>query len=767
MGLRRKRKKILLLLLLAGLVCLIVTRSGNYSKTTSSLSADSESCKLAQTYNISGHRIFHKGNQPMLTCKRFCDPEESPQSSPGCVKEDIHDDFIFCLLKDSNSQKYSAECSENEACSPGFHLGISSRNSSKLEWEYFSSSKSLSFYIKSLLDKSNTKKHEGYVVLKCNLKTPKTKSEDLPAAGFQLLVLPPKLSLTNKAQYGAPKISINLVLLDSISRYDIYNSLPLTLATMTTLNTDQASRAEVLDYAWVQDLGKENNLAALTSGAIPGIGLGELFGHFSSAGYSTAWHSYSCWEEREGLATYLGLWDRQGALDRGLSSKPTIEQFLTALKLAGIDSTGISSSACHIPSSSCSPQHIPSLLSSSLLHTSALSSHRQNHFSVVSFSNQTKSFSKDLDKHLSSYLLSLSSQPHTITILTSLSSSSPTSSLPLFLMFPHRTRSLLSDPGWQSLLTNQDRLASLLDLHFTLIRLLKINKNIPELPRPSATTLSPSHLAFLSRYVPNPKGLMSEISVGRYCPDLPRSEFLCQCQPVREVWKGKGEGLGEVVTQWWNMQNSRGETSCVRVSMEQLSSAQFSTYGQGDTFYRVEVRLVVELESEHGVELKEKGSKIKLKGLIDQEISSGNIKIVVEGEVNEKKLCIQQFNTQEESRREVGWYVDRVRSVLGGRLDSLFTENGVDCLWLVVRQLEAGTVIMVQLASSCSNQVEAVLDFRVGEGTIAQSRGEQRVVMNQGEVLMANVFMGKFTTMELPSWEYVLLDINYIESDEE
>jgi len=215
------------------------------------------------------------------------------------------------------------------------------------------------------------------------------------------------------------------------------------------------------------------------------------------------------------------------------------------------------------------------------------------------------------------------------------------------------------------------------------------------------------------------------------------------------------------------MQNSRGETSCVRVSMEQLSSAQFSTYGQGDTFYRVEVRLVVELESEHGVELKEKGSKLKLKGLIDQEISSGNVKIVVEGEVNEKRLCIQQFNTQEESRREVGWYVDRVRSVLGGRLDSLFTENGVDCLWLVVRQLEAGTVIMVQLASSCSNQVEAVLDFRVGEGTIAQSRGEQRVVMNQGEVLMANVFMGKFTTMELPSWEYVLLDINYIESDEE
>lgn len=662
------------------------------------------------------------------------------------------------------------ECSENKACSTGFQLGIPSRNSSKLEWEYFSSSKSLSFYIKSLLDKSNSKQHQGYVVLKCNLKDSTTNPEDLPKYGFQLLVLPPKLSLPKKATYGSPKISINLVLLDAISRVDLFNNLPLTVATMSTLNTDQASRAEVLDYTWVQDLGKESNLAGLTSGVIPGIGLGELFGPFSSSGYSTAWHSLSCWEERGALATYLGLWDRMGALERGQNTKPTIEQFLTALKLAGIDNTGISSSACHLPSPSCSPNHVSSLLSSSLLHTSALSSHRQNHISVVSFSNHSNSFTKNLDAHLSTYLLSLSSQPYTLTILTSLSSSSPASSLPLFLMFPHRTRSLLPDLSWQNLLTNQDRMTSLLDLHFTLLRILEVQNESPGPPRPSATTLSPTHLAFLSRYVPNTHGLLSEVPQSRHCPDIPRSQFLCQCRPTTtDMGKGKGEGLGEVVTQWWNLLNSRGETSCARVSLFELNSAKISSYGQGDSFYRAEVRLVVELESEHGVEVQEKGSKIILKGLLDQKVESGNLRIEVEvdGKLKEKLMCIQQFDTQEESRREVGRYVDKVRSVLGGRLDSLFTENGVDCLWLVVRQLDGGTVIMVQLASSCSNQVEAVLDFRVGEGTIAFSRGEQRVGVNQGEVVMINVFMGKFITVEMPSWEYVLLDINYLESDEE
>lgn len=76
MGLRRKRKKILLMLLLTGIVCLIITKSGKSSISSSSGSAELDTCKLGLNYNISGHRIFHKGNQPMEACKKheekFC-----------------------------------------------------------------------------------------------------------------------------------------------------------------------------------------------------------------------------------------------------------------------------------------------------------------------------------------------------------------------------------------------------------------------------------------------------------------------------------------------------------------------------------------------------------------------------------------------------------------------------------------------------------------------------------------------------------------------
>ena len=546
------------------------------------------------------------------------------------------------------------------------------------------------------------------------------------------------------------------------------------MATMTGLNRDLASRAEVLDYAWVQDLGKKNNFDGLSSGIIPGLGLGHLFGEFKRSGYSTAWHSYSCWEEREDLASHLGLWDRRGALERGQSSRPILEQFLTGLKLAGIDSTGISSSFCHLPlPSPCNSTHSSSLLSSSLLHLSSLSSARQNHFTVVSLGNQTNNgVSAEFDDNLSSYLKSLSSHPYTLTILTSLSSSDPSASLPLFLIAPHRTKSLIPDHDWQNLLTNQDRLATLLDLHYTLLSLHAISNNNQDPPGlehlVASTTKSPTHLTFLSRYVPSTRGLLSELSSRRHCHDLPRSQFPCQCRPtITEVWEGRGEGLGEVIIQWWNLKNSREEAICARVSLDKMTSVTLYSYGQQDIFYRVEVQLVVEVESEQGVISQERGSRINLQGQIEQNLDNNILKISATAEPGEKKICIQQYDTEEESRKEVVKYVDKVRSVLGGRLDSLFTENSIDCLWMVVRKMEGGTVIMVELASSCSNQVEVVLDFSVGGRTIALSKGEQRVGVNQGEVILINVFMGKISSRESPTWEYVLLDINYIESEEE
>ena len=72
MGLRRKRKKIFLMLLLTGVLFLILTRSGKKLNSSSSGSVEPETCNM-NNFNISGHRIFHKGNQPMAECKKHGD----------------------------------------------------------------------------------------------------------------------------------------------------------------------------------------------------------------------------------------------------------------------------------------------------------------------------------------------------------------------------------------------------------------------------------------------------------------------------------------------------------------------------------------------------------------------------------------------------------------------------------------------------------------------------------------------------------------------
>ena len=48
--------------------------------------------------------------------------------------------------------------------------------------------------------------------------------------------------------------------------------------------------------------------------------------------------------------------------------------------------------------------------------------------------------------------------------------------------------------------------------------------------------------------------------------------------------------------------------------------------------------------------------------------------------------------------------------------------------------MEGVRVVMVQLASVCINQMEAVLNFR--GGNYLDQQGEQRVRVNQGKIIM-------------------------------
>ena len=198
------------------------------------------------------------------------------------------------LCQEIESHKHSVVCQANPGCSEtsGYKIGISqSADSKDLEWDSFSSIKPLTFHIKSLLDRSSTKYHEGFVIIQCDL------GEDQGDA-VQVLMIPPRLE--RKASTSRSLVNVNLVLLEATSREMVFRDLPETVRLMRELNTAGASRTEVLDLTKVQDL-TDRNLAALLSGPP------SLLSYFSSSQHQIVWQTSDCPANISSLVTSLGV----------------------------------------------------------------------------------------------------------------------------------------------------------------------------------------------------------------------------------------------------------------------------------------------------------------------------------------------------------------------------------------------------------------------------------------------------------------------------
>ena len=266
-------------------------------------------------------------------------------------------------------------CQDNPGCveTSGYKIGISrSPHSKQLDWDSFSSIKSLTFHIKSLLDRTSTKYHEGFVIIKCGL------GQDQGEA-VQVLIIPPRLERTDSTSRSL--VNVNLVLLEDTSREMVYRDLPETVRLMRELNTAASSRTEVLDLTKVQDLS-EGNLAALLSGSASSP---SLLSYFSGSRHQIVWQTADCPANTSSLITSLG-----------------VSRVFCQLELPGEVATSL-------------------LLSAAALQDSVLASKHFSHLQVVALPWLTSSE----DSMLSQYLQSVSSRPNTVTLLTSLSSPHP------------------------------------------------------------------------------------------------------------------------------------------------------------------------------------------------------------------------------------------------------------------------------------------------------------------------------------------------------
>ena len=357
------------------------------------------------------------------------------------------------ICQEIESHKHSVVCQDNPGCVPtsGYKIGISrSPHSKLLDWDSFSTIKSLTFHIKSLLDRTGTKYHEGFVILQCDL------GQDQGEA-VQVLMIPPRLE--RKSSTSRSNVNVNLVLVEATSREMVFRDFPETVRLMRELNTAASSRTEVLDLRKVQDL-TESNLAALMSGP----GSVSLLSHFSASRHQVVWQAADC-----GANSSWSSW-------------------------SGLTSRGVSRAFCQLEV----PPEVATnlLLTAAALQDSVLASEHYSHLQVVVLPWLTTAE----DFILSQYLQSVSSHPNTVTILTSLSSSHPALPLPLFIFLPHRVRSLLPDLAWRSLLASQHQLTSLHDLHLGLASLASLSHEAR--PGPASGLLSPlppRHCSSLAR----------------------------------------------------------------------------------------------------------------------------------------------------------------------------------------------------------------------------------------------------------------------------
>ena len=136
----------------------------------------------------------------------------------------------------------------------------------------------------------------------------------------QLLPISPELALhSGKNPRRSDVISVNVVLIDSVSRAHFYRSLPNTAQLFDTWASQPSTApAAVLDFELFQAVhghttentralftGKVRRLQATEESATNHVGIDVLLGLYKRAGYQTMWQEDLCWKAGWGLVSDL------------------------------------------------------------------------------------------------------------------------------------------------------------------------------------------------------------------------------------------------------------------------------------------------------------------------------------------------------------------------------------------------------------------------------------------------------------------------------
>ncbi|KAM8939359.1 uncharacterized protein RCH25_052976 [Pelodytes ibericus] len=522
----------------------------------------------------------------------------------NCSHQSTH---IICEVKIYNEKQPQAFC-HHDICKKYYpiSIGLYISEIGKYTWHKLDSAKELAFFINSelLVDFRNNYPNNGYCLIQC--------FSEIGIFISQLLVLPPVLQNKHehlkRTQKEKTLLNVNILLLDSVSRHHFYRSLPRTIKQFRDLNKQYLNSGHVFDFELVQGIAGRTleSLQALFGGEVftlpifnsfemppKSVSLNETFGKFKIHGYETLYVEDMCWHWEWGLVK------EQRAMNLSAPYTERVKLFNEAVRKAGIDRVDISHSSClilrenkvtdvfHGPKSICYNgihQHTYLILYMELFMRRFTSLGKPTFtFLILDTGHEETGIRiKQLDEDLARHVFFLAHQPNTVSFILSdhgntyghFVSASTESQIEifhpfLFIIVPDDTSKLLGERRIKTLHTNQNRLVSLIDVHFTLKGLLSLEEQ--------------THGAS-TKYNINIDGLLSPISPSRTCKDMPRLHpNLCICQASYVVEKNSSYyalfaefALGYINRKIVDLQTGDNEHVCVRLRATRFDNVKIS-----------------------------------------------------------------------------------------------------------------------------------------------------------------------------------------------
>ncbi|XP_033127489.1 uncharacterized protein LOC117125184 isoform X2 [Anneissia japonica] len=441
---------------------------------------------------------------------------------------------------------FDVECFE-KACLEDtmVSLGEINRGNGLLEWQDFPSTHDLETHLRAVFTKKTD--HYGFCFIKCAINT---------KLAQQLLVVPPFIRPNkNSDSQSQSKFNINIMLIDSVSHSHFLRSMPTTLKALRSI---QKTSTSVFNFELFQSLKSRTyeNLQAMFSGVLynekrlylepelPPVPIypERLLAGFKKQGYETMYTGDLCWTWRQGLVKdLLAVMSKGNITTRWRRLKMKLEK----AKIDRIDMTLASCEILHYnhiylpflaePPAVCyngQYQHHYILDYLSKRQKSLEANHRSFfHSTLLNMAHEDSGRRiQTLDESLAEYLKMVSKLNNTFTIVLSDHGNSYGEYLErseegrvemfhsfLFMVVPPGVSKNLGETRMSALNVNQQRLVSILDIHYAL-RYLSEGK---------VDKLDEKHM----KYSIKADGIFSEIASNRSCDSIPRIEpNKCICQ---------------------------------------------------------------------------------------------------------------------------------------------------------------------------------------------------------------------------------------------